>query len=325
MQPTKEQTLSLIVPVYNEQNSIPLFLESVTPTLDTTSLNYEIIFINDGSQDLTWEVLLKQAEKNPQIKLLNLSRNFGKEIALTAGLQHASGDAAIPIDCDLQDPPELIPAMLEKWQEGYDVVLAKRKSRSHDSRTKRWSASLYYKILSLLSETDIPQNVGDFRLIDKKVLRVLNQYPERARFMKGIFASLGFKEYVLEFERPDRAEGQAKQNYYKLYQLAVEGIVSFTSIPLKLWSFLGVTIAFLSLTYGLYLIFKTMILGVDVPGYASIMVVQLFMSGIILLSLGVIGEYLSRIFTEVKARPLYIVMEQVGFPDNKTEIAAEKN
>ena len=244
---------------------------------------------------------------------MNLSKNYGKEIALTAGLDHASGNAAIPIDCDLQDPIEVIPTLIEKWEEGYDVVLARRIDRTSDSFFKRFTSNIFYKLIDKISDIHIPSNVGDFRLIDRKVVCALSQFREKSRFMKGLFASLGFKETTIDYIRAPRAAGNTKWNYWKLYKLALEGIISFTSLPLKIWSYVGATVALGAFIYGFYLIFKTLILGVDTPGYASLMVVLLFMSGLILLCLGVVGEYLARIFIEIKGRPMYIIMDKIGF------------
>jgi glycosyltransferase involved in cell wall biosynthesis len=247
---------------------------------------------------------------------VNLSRNYGKETALTAGLDHANGDAAIPIDCDLQDPIEVVPELIARWESGFDVVLAKRIDRTSDSLMKRITSKMFYKLIDKISDVNIPANVGDFRLMDKKVLDVLGQYRERSRFMKGIFASLGFKESVVEYVRAPRAAGTTKWNYWTLYKLALDGIISFTSLPLKIWSYIGATVAIGAFLYGAYLVIRTLFLGVDTPGYASLMVVLLFMSGLILLCLGVIGEYLARIFIETKCRPIYIVMDKIGFDEN---------
>ena len=309
--------LSIVTPMYNEEDVVEIYLKKIIPTLDKITKQYEIVCVNDGSHDNTWDKLTLHEKDNSHIKIINLSRNFGKEIALTAGLHHASGDAVIPLDCDLQDPPELISEMYQKWKEGYDVVLARRIDRSSDSFLKRWTSKKFYSLLDKISDIKIPANVGDFRLIDRKVLNYLNQYPERSRFMKGIFATLGFKEAVIEYKRPERAAGKTKWNYFQLYKLALEGIFSFTSFPLKIWSYIGGITSILSFTYGVILIIRTLIYGVDAPGYASLMVTVLFMSGLILLCLGVIGEYLSRIFIEVKCRPLYIVMEKKGFENNQ--------
>ena len=310
-----EPELSLIVPIYNEEEVIDIFLETIEIYLKPSGIAYEVVFVNDGSIDNSIEILKRHAQKNPKIRIISLSRNFGKEQALTAGIDHVTGHAVIPLDCDLQDPPEIIVEMYSKWREGYDVVLAKRVDRQSDSFVKRSSSSLFYKLIDKISDIKIPENVGDFRLMDRKVINALKQYPERSRFMKGIFASVGFNECVIEYTRPKRAAGTTSWNYFKLWKLAIDGLISFTSIPLKIWSYLGALVALSSFSYGVYLIIKTLIFGIDVPGYASMMVVMLIMSGLILLSLGVIGEYISRIFIEVKHRPIYIIMEKIGFED----------
>jgi glycosyltransferase involved in cell wall biosynthesis len=309
----ERKCLSLVAPMYNEEEVIGVFFNTIESTLKNVDLDYEIICVNDGSNDNTLDVLKNFADKDARIKIVNLSRNYGKEIALTAGLDYASGDAAIPIDCDLQDPPAVILEMIKKWQQGYQVVLAKRIDRSSDSRLKRWTSAIFYKLIAKMSDIHIPENVGDFRLLDRVALEAIKTYRERARFMKGLFASLGFKETTIEYVRAPRAAGETKWNYWKLYTLALEGIISLTSFPLKIWSYIGASVAIIGFIYGIYLIIKTIVFGVDSPGYASLMVVLLFMSGLILLCLGVIGEYMSRIFIEVKARPLYIVMETAGF------------
>lgn len=312
-----KQSISLVVPMFNESAVINKFFEAVIPILERVTTDYEIVCINDGSVDETWSLILEKATKDSSIKGICLSRNFGKEIALTAGLDHATGDGVIPIDCDLQDPPELIIDLVSKWREGFDIVLAKRVNREKDTALKRASSSAFYFLLDRLSETPIPKNVGDFRLIDRRAVEYLKSYPERTRFMKGIFASLGFRETTVEYSRPERAAGNTKWSYLKLYHLAVEGITSFTSFPLKIWSYLGGFISLFAFVYGIFLIIRTLIYGISTPGYASLMVVMLFMSGLILLSLGVIGEYLSRIFVEVKNRPLYMIMDEIGINGSK--------
>jgi glycosyltransferase involved in cell wall biosynthesis len=317
---SKLPCVSLIAPMYNEEEVIGVFFDAIESTLKDVDVDYEIICVNDGSKDTTLAVLKAYAKQDRRIKIVDLSRNHGKELALTAGLDYATGDAVIPIDCDLQDPPEVILEMIKKWQEGYQVVLAKRIDRSSDSRLKRWTSTLFYKLIDKISDIHIPANVGDFRLLDRAALETIKTYRERSRFMKGLFASLGFKETTVEYVRAPRAAGETKWNYWKLYKLALEGIISLTSFPLKIWSYIGAGVAISGFIYGVYLIIKTLVFGVDSPGYASLMVVLLFMSGLILLCLGVIGEYLSRIFIEVKARPLYIVMETVGFDTPSSKV-----
>jgi len=312
----KKPTLSLIAPMYNEQEVIKLFFDKVELILTKNKIDFEIVCVNDGSIDDTWNILLDEYKTRPYLKLVNLSRNYGKEAALTAGIDRCIGKAIIPIDCDMQDPPELLVDMHKKWQEGFDVVLAKRIDRSLDSPIKRITSSTFYKLIEKISEVKIPANIGDFRLMDRKVITAFQRYPERSRFMKGIFASLGFKQYILEYARPERLAGTTSWNYWKLYALALDGIISFSSAPLKIWTYLGSIIAICSILYGSTLIFKTLWLGVDIPGYASLIVVVLFMSGLILLSLGLLGEYIARIFNEVKSRPIYIIQEEIGFDES---------
>lgn len=305
-------TLSLVVPMYNESEVLDIFFERVPKVLAETGETYEIICINDGSRDDTLQKLIQANEKDDRIKVIELSRNFGKEIALTAGIDMASGDAVIPIDADLQDPPELIPEMLAKWREGYDMVLAIRNDRQSDSVLKRNSARWFYSIMQKLGEVPIPANGGDFRLMDRQVVEALKQVPERTRFMKGLFAWLGFKTTAVYFAREARAAGTTSWHYWKLWNFALEGIISFSTKPLKIWSYLGILTSFGAAVYLAIIVLRTLVLGVDVPGYASLMAVILFFFGLNMLSMGVIGEYLSRIFMEVKRRPLYLVRKTYG-------------
>ena len=309
--------ISLVVPMYNEEKVIESFFGEIRESLDDKDVYYEIVCVDDGSSDNTLEILKSHSEADSTIKVITLSRNFGKEIAMTAGLDHAIGNTVVPIDCDLQDPPELIYQMYEMWLKGFDVVLAKRIDRQSDSFVKRKTSQAFYKFIKKMADIDIPENVGDFRLLSRKAADTLNLYREKSRFMKGLFASLGFKSAVVEYSRPERAAGETKWNYFSLYKLALEGIISFTSLPLKVWSYVGALTAIMSFIYGAYLIIKTLLFGVDTPGYASLMVTLLFVSGLILISLGVIGEYLARIFIEVKNRPIYIIDEKYGFEDVK--------
>ncbi|MHA7898732.1 MAG: glycosyltransferase family 2 protein [Henriciella sp.] len=306
-------TLSIVVPMYNEEAALDGFFGRLQRVLQTVTPSYEIVCVNDGSQDFTLARLRTAASADPRIKIVNLSRNFGKEIALSAGLDHASGDAIIPIDADLQDPPEVIPMMIAKWRAGAKVVLAKRKDRSSDGWLKRVTANGAYWLFSKLTDPKIPQNVGDFRLMDRVVVDAIKQLPERSRFMKGLFAWIGYEPEYVEYDREARSAGQTKWNYWKLWNFALDGITSFSSLPLRIWSYLGFGVSLFAMAYLVWTVAKTMIFGLDVPGYASLMSVILFFNGISLIGIGVIGEYLGRIFTEVKARPLYIVAETVGF------------
>jgi len=305
--------LSIIAPMYNEEANIEYFFEILTPVLIRLGLGYEIICVNDGSKDRTLEKLLAHHQNNPQIKIINFSRNFGKEIALTAGLHYAGGKAIIPIDTDLQDPPELIAEMVEKWREGYDVVYAVRRQRLGETSLKRFTANLFYRFINFISDTAIPKDTGDFRLFDQRVVKALNRIPERTRFMKGLFAWVGFKQVGIEYDRQPRHQGQTKWNYWKLWNFALDGITLFSTFPLRLWSYIGIIISLLSLGYASFLVMRTLIYGKDVPGYASIMVAILFLGGLQLISLGVIGEYLGRVYAETKRRPLYIIDELYGF------------
>jgi glycosyltransferase involved in cell wall biosynthesis len=257
--------------------------------------------------------LRKCAEADARIKVIDLSRNFGKDIALSAGLDHARGDAIVPIDVDLQDPPELIPEMLGLWQEGHEVVLAIRGDRSSDTHTKRITAGLFYRLMSWFGDITIPAHAGDFRLMDRSVVDALKRLPERTRFMKGLFAWLGFRQTAIYYTRPPRAVGYTKWKPWKLWNYALDGVVSFTTLPLRIWTYLGFLVALFSLGYLVVIVLRTLMLGVDVPGYASILSVVLLFSGFNMIGLGLLGEYIGRIFVEVKQRPLYLIRETIGF------------
>lgn len=305
--------ISVIVPLYNESEGIEYLFARLIPVLEGLHTNYEIICINDGSQDDTLSKLIKYWQRNPAIKIVNLSRNFGKEIALTAGIDYASGAAVIPLDADLQDPPELIVQLIAKWREGYDVVYGTRRSRQGETWLKRITAQVFYRTIGRMSHVPIPANTGDFRLLDRKVVSAIKRLPERTRFMKGLFAWVGYKQTSVLFDREPRHSGRTTWNYWKLWNFALDGIISFSFLPLKVWSYVGVTVSIISLLYALMLVLRTLIFGVDVPGYASLMVAILFLGGIQLITLGVLGEYLGRVYEEVKGRPLYLVREEYGF------------
>ena len=313
--------LSVVVPLYNEELNIDYLFERLLSVLDRLKMKYEIVCVNDGSRDNTLERLVDYHRRNQAIKVINLSRNFGKEVALSAGLDYASGDAVVPIDADLQDPPELIQELVAKWQEGYEVVYATRRSREGESWAKRFSANAFYRVIQKISHVSIPRDTGDFRLLDRRVVEAIKRTPERTRFMKGLFASVGFKQDSVLFDRPQRYQGKTSWNYWRLWNFAIDGITSFSFVPLKVWSYLGILISMLSFIYATFLVIRTLILGIDVPGYASIMVAVLFLGGVQLVSLGIIGEYLGRVYEEVKGRPLYLVREAYGFEtsdNNKT-------
>jgi glycosyltransferase involved in cell wall biosynthesis len=272
--------LSILVPMYNESEVIPAFFDTISRVLAGIDMDHEIICVNDGSVDGTLELLISRAAEEPRIKIVSFSRNFGKEAAMTAALDYASGDAAIPIDADLQDPPELIHEMVRRWNEGFDVVYAMRSSRTSDSLVKRKTAHWFYNLFNRLSEVDIPENVGDYRLMSRRVIDVIKKLPEKERFMKGLFCWPGFKSTTIEFERQVRAGGKTKFNYWKLWNFALSGITSFSTIPIRIGTYLGLLIATLAFFYGCYIIIKTLIYGIDETGYASIMVVVLYLGGV---------------------------------------------
>ena len=318
--PPNSVELSVVVPLYNEEANIDYLIKRILAVFSDLNTTYEIICINDGSKDNTLKLLIEHHHRNPAIKVINLSRNFGKEIALTAGLDFATGAAIIPIDADLQDPPELIKQLVEKWREGYDVVYATRRSRIGESWLKRFTAKYFYKTIGKMSPILIPPNTGDFRLLDRQVVEAIKQLPERTRFMKGLFAWVGYKQTSILFDREPRFGGKTTWNYWKLWNFALDGITSFSLFPLKIWSYIGLIVSFISLLYASFLIIRTLIFGIDVPGYASLMVAVLFFGGIQLITLGVIGEYLGRVYEEVKRRPLYFVRDSYGFYNNQLNI-----
>jgi glycosyltransferase involved in cell wall biosynthesis len=311
--------LSLVIPVKDEEEAIAAFLKRVIPILesldDPAARSFEILFIDDGSSDRTLEVIRDAHAADPRVRGLSLSRNFGKEAALSAGLDSAHGLSVIPMDVDMQDPPEVIAPMLAQWRAGFDVVYGVRDNRESDSLPKRLTADLYYRAHNWLSSDKIPEHAGDFRLLDRRVVEVIKSMPERNRFMKGLFAWAGFKSAGVSYHREERAVGTTKFNYWKLWTLAVDGITSASTVPLRVWSYLGGAVALFALGYAIFIVVRTLTSGIEVPGYASMMVAVLFLGGLQLLSLGVLGEYVGRILTEVKHRPLYVVRETIGGGD----------
>lgn len=307
MNANSNPVISVVCPCFNEEDVIDIFLEHIEPVLEKLNKSYEIIFINDGSTDSTLEVLLNAKHKHNNIYVINLTRNFGKEAALTAGLENAMGEVVIPIDVDLQDPPELISLLMEKWEEGYDVVLAKRVDRTSDSIIKKFSAENFYRIHNKISDISIPHNVGDFRLMSKRVVQTLSTLPENQRFMKGLFAWTGYKTAFVEYKRAARVGGSSNFSGWKLWNFALDGITSFSTVPLKIWLYLGLIISMLSFVYGSFIIIKTLTLGIDLPGYASLVTIVLFLGGIQLIGIGILGEYIGRIYAESKRRPVYII------------------
>lgn len=307
----KDVNLSVIVPFYNESEGIIRFFKRVFPILKKLNTSFEVLCINDGSKDTTLEVLMDCKKIYPELKIIDFSRNFGKDAALTAGLDFAIGNCVIPIDCDLQDPPELITDMLKKWEEGFDVVLAKRIDRTNDTIIKRVTARLFYKIYNVLSDLKLPENVGDFRLMDRKVVDALKNFSERNRFMKGLFASTGFKTAIIEYQRPPRIVGESKWSYLKLWNYALDGIISFSTFPLKISTYFGLLVTLFAFIRGAWIFFRVIFYGIDMPGYASLMVAILFLGGVQLISLGIIGEYIGRTYDESKKRPIYIIKDVI--------------
>ena len=306
--------LSVVVPVKDEQDSIVEFVRRVSAVLDDVAggEGWEILFVDDGSSDSTLAAIAAANARDPRVRAISLSRNFGKEAALSAGLDHAAGQAVVPIDVDLQDPPEVIGAMVDKWRAGSDVVYGVRRNRASDALPKRLTADLYYRTHNWLSADKIPEHAGDFRLLDRKVVDVIRKLPERNRFMKGLFAWGGFSQAAVEYDRTERSAGRSKFGYWKLWTLAIDGITSASTVPLRVWSYLGAAVALAAMGYAGFVAARTLIFGSDVPGYASIMVSVLFLGGIQLISLGVLGEYVGRILIETKQRPLYVVRDRIG-------------
>lgn len=307
-------TLSLVVPVFNESETVGLFLERITKVFsESFGISLDIVFVNDGSSDNTLECLLGLQQGNPSVRIIDLSRNFGKEAALSAGLKAATGQLVVPIDVDLQDPPELILNMIEKWREGFDVVLGKRNNRDSDSWAKQKSATWFYRVHNKISDTKIPENVGDFRLMDRSVVDVLNELPESCRFMKGLFAWVGFHVATLEYARPERVAGTTKFNGWRLWNFALEGLTSFSTDPLRIWFYLGGVFSMTSFLFAIFIALRVIIFGVDIPGYASVIVAITFLGGLQLIGIGIMGEYLGRTYIESKRRPIYLVRRTYEF------------
>jgi glycosyltransferase involved in cell wall biosynthesis len=309
---TPSPLLSIVIPMFNESAGLETLFARLVPILEKITFDWEILCVNDGSRDDTLAQLKTWHAKEPRIKVLSLSRNFGKEAALTAGLHHAFGKAVIPMDADLQDPPELIPDMVSKWREGYKVVLATRRTRSGESLLKRVTAWGFYMLMRRFLSVRLPQNTGDFRLIDQQVVEVMRLLPERTRFMKGLFAWVGFSTAQIYFDRGPRAVGTAKQSWGALWGLAKDGIFSFTTLPLRLTTYLGILISVVAFGYAFWLIAYKLLYGIDQPGYASIMAAVLCLGGVQLVCIGILGEYIGRIYHESKHRPVFVVEEKSG-------------
>lgn len=304
--------LSILIPMKNEADGLANLFTRLGAALQAVTAEYEIICVDDGSTDETFARLQTFHEQDSRIKIIRFSRNFGKEAGMAAALQAAKGQAVIPLDADLQDPPELIAEMVALWRQGHKIVLATRRTRDGDTWLKRKTAAGFYWLTHKMSKTPIPADTGDFRLMDRQVVDALNALPERTRFSKGLFSWVGFEAETLYFDREKRDQGTTKFNYWQLWTYALDGLFAFSTIPLRVWTYIGATLAFFSLLYAGFVVIRTLMHGVDVPGYASLIVVVLFMGGVQLISLGVIGEYVGRIYDEVKQRPLYIIRQSIG-------------
>ena len=311
--------LSVVVPFFNEEEVLPAFHKRLTAVLDTIQAKTEIVYINDGSTDNSQKIITDFTPTSSPIRYIRLSRNFGKEAAMTAGLRNTNGQAVVLLDADLQDPPELIPQMLTEWKKGYDVVNMQRAVRHGETAFKRFSAASFYKLINLLSDLDIPENVGDFRLLSHTVVEHINTLPEKNRYMKGLFSWPGFVQTTLTFDRDARFSGKTKWNYFKLLGLAMNGISSFSIRPLRIATVLGTLIASVAFLYGFWIVVKTLALGEPVQGYPSLMVVQLGLGGVQLLCIGLLGEYIGRIFIESKGRPAYVIDQIFDQPAQQLE------
>jgi polyisoprenyl-phosphate glycosyltransferase len=300
--------VSLVVPCYNESDGVEHFYSGILPVMGSLpQLRFEVVFVDDGSIDDTLIKLLAVSERDGRFRVIELSRNFGKEAAMTAGIEHARGDAVIPMDADLQDPPEVINEMIDHWQRGADVVLARRIDRSSDTFLKRRTSAMFYRLHNRLSSVKIPEDVGDFRLMDRAVVDALLRLPERQRFMKGLFAWIGFNTVIVDYARAPRVAGKTKFSGWKLWNFAIEGITSFSSAPLRVWTYIGGIGAVITFGYAMYIVVRTIVRGIDVPGYPSLLVAILFLGSLQLIGIGVLGEYIGRIYLEAKARPTYLV------------------
>ncbi len=315
--------LSVVIPCFNEEAGLDTLFARLLPVLDALALPYEVVCVNDGSRDRTLEALIAAARRWPRVKAIDLSRNFGKERALSAGLAHARGEVVVPMDADLQHPPEAIAEMIEKWRDGYEVVYAVRHARIGQGLGERTFAKAFYWFFDHLSEVPLPRDVGDFRLMDRRVINAINQMPERSRFMKGIFAWVGFRQIGITYVQGERTAGTTKFNFLRLMRFAFDGLTSFSNFPLRVWSMVGAVISSLAFVYIVIRIIRTLIWGIDVPGYESTLVSVLFLGGVQLLTLGILGDYLGRVFDEVKGRPLYIVREVYAWPVTEERIGAD--
>jgi polyisoprenyl-phosphate glycosyltransferase len=308
------QSLAVVVPAYNEEDGLVEFHQRLGAVLDGLAFDSRVIYVDDGSRDATWATIASLSGSDPRVTGLKLSRNFGKELALTAGLDAADADAVVVIDADLQDPPELIPELVDRWQQGFDVVYATRMAREGETWLKRLTAAGFYRVMGRLSHTAIPRDTGDFRLLSRRALDAVLRLRERHRFMKGLFAWVGYRQISVPYQRDPRHAGSSKFNYWRLWNFALEGITSFSTAPLRVATYAGALVAFVAFLAGVWIVVKTLLWGNPVAGYPSLMVTVLFIGGVQLTALGIIGEYLGRLYDESKHRPLYLVEQAVGGP-----------
>lgn len=308
----KPGMLSVAIPVLNEERGLTRLQERLVAVLDGLGRPWEVIFVDDGSRDGTAAQLLALNARDPRFKAVILSRNFGKEIAVAAGLRYAAGAAAIVMDGDLQHPPEIIPALVRQWEQGYDVVYGERSNRETDTTLHRFMAQVFYGVFKKMSRTELPQGAGDFRLVDRRVVDVLNRMDERARFNKGLFAWVGFRSIGVPYEVAARGDGRSRWRWRQLMRFALDGIVSFTTIPLRVWSYLGLFVSACAFLFALYILVEALVFGINAPGFPTLIISVMFFSGVQLISLGVIGEYLGRVYDEVKGRPLFVVAREIG-------------
>ncbi|MCS6996819.1 MAG: glycosyltransferase family 2 protein [Casimicrobiaceae bacterium] len=304
--------LSVVIPCYNEADNVGPLLAELLPVLERITPSFEVLFVDDGSRDETAARIRAHCTLEPRVKLLRLSRNFGKEAALSAGIDHAQGEAVVLMDADRQHPPAVLPELVAAWQAGADMVIASRQNRNTDSVLRRWLTRAFYRLFNVLSEVELSPQAGDFRLLDRRAVVALQAMPERGRFMKGLYALVGLSSAEVPYVNEFRASGESRFGWRRLFRFALEGLTAFTSAPLRAWAYVGFALAVPAGLYAVYLVFRTLIQGVDVPGYASLATMILFFSGVQLIGLGVLGEYLGRVYAEAKQRPLYVVSEVVG-------------
>lgn len=309
----EHKSISLVVPAFNEEEACDLFIDRVVPIMENLGLPFEIIFVDDGSSDATFEKLKARSAADSRIRGIRFSRNFGQQLALTAGIYNASGDAVITIDCDLQHPPEFIPTMVQHWQQGAEIAVAVRAEHKSYSWFRKVTTQTFYRIMHSVSEVPLPPNAGSFRLIDRKVVEALKMLPERARYMKGLYAWVGYRTVYLPCAFEKRTVGVTKYKFWKLWRYALDGLLSFSTLPLRIWTYVGLLVSMSAVLYGSYILIDALTQDTYVPGYASLFVGMLLMNGLVLIGVGVMGEYVGRVFHEVKGRPLYVIWETVGF------------